>query len=70
MVSREYLENSAAEVGRLDRDELVRRIQTFKGRFKLDFTNDYLNKLPVDRLRHLYFAALINAGPDYKESRE
>ena len=45
MTSREHFENSAAEVGRLDRDELVRRIQTFKGRFKLDFTNDYLNSL-------------------------
>ena len=66
MTSREHFENSAAEVGRLDRDELVRRIQTFKGRFKLDFTDDYLNKLPVDRLRHLYFAALINSGKDYK----
>ena len=30
--SREHFENSAAEAGKLDRDELVRRIQTFKGR--------------------------------------
>jgi hypothetical protein len=29
----------------------------------LDFTEDYLNNLSIDRLRHILLAALINARP-------
>ncbi len=47
----------------LGREELKRRIRDFKGRFKLDFTEDYLNKISVGRLRHILLAALINARP-------
>jgi len=61
MVSSESLEQTATSIAALERDELKRRIRTFKGRFKLDFTEDYLNKLSVDRLRHILLAALINA---------
>jgi hypothetical protein len=31
----------------------------------LDFTEDYLNSLSVDRLRHILLAALINAKLHY-----
>jgi hypothetical protein len=43
--------------------ELKRRIKNFRGRFKLDFTEAYLNRLSEDRLRHILLAALINARP-------
>ena len=61
MVEREYFENEAMSLAALGRNELEKRIRNFKGRFKLDFTEDYLNKLTVDRLRHILLAALINA---------
>ena len=60
MASKEFFEQAATTIGALDRNELKRRIKNFKGRFRLDFTEDYLEKLPVDRLRHVLFAALIN----------
>ncbi|UCC98866.1 MAG: hypothetical protein JSW66_03025 [Phycisphaerales bacterium] len=63
MVEREYFEKEATSIAALGRSELERRIKSFKGRFKLDFTEDYLNKLSVDRLRHILLAALINARP-------
>jgi hypothetical protein len=63
MTSREYFEQTATSVAALGRNELKRRIKNFRGRFKLDFTEDYLNKLSVDRLRHILLAALINAKP-------
>jgi len=44
----------------LGRKELTRRIRDFKGGFKLDFTVSYLNKLPIDRLRHILLAAVMN----------
>jgi hypothetical protein len=63
MASREYFEQTATSLGTLDREELKRQIKNFRGRFKLDFTEDYLNSASVDRLRHILFAALINAEP-------
>lgn len=63
MASRRYLEQTATSIASLGRDELKRRIRNFRGRFRLDFTDDYLNGLSVDRLRHILLAALINAKP-------
>jgi hypothetical protein len=63
MASRKYFEQTATSIASLGRAELKRRIKNFHGRFKLDFTEDYLNRLSVDRLRHILLAALINAKP-------
>ncbi len=63
MSSREYFEQTATSIAALGRNELKRRIKNFKGRFKLDFTEDYLNNLSVDRLRHILLAAIINGKP-------
>ncbi len=58
-----YIDKEATLITALGRGELERRIRNFKGRFKLDFNEDYLNSLSVDRLRHILLAALINAKP-------
>jgi len=63
MASRQYFEQTATSIASLQRTELERRIKGFRGRFKLDFTENYLNNLSVDRLRHILLAALINAKP-------
>jgi len=63
MSSREYFEQTTTSIAALGRTELKRRIKNFRGRFKLDFTEDYLNNLSVDRLRHILLAALINGKP-------
>ena len=54
-------EQMAASLADLGRDDLKKRIKDFRGRFKLDFSDDYLDALSLDRLRHLLLAALINA---------
>lgn len=61
MVAKEYFEAEATSIAALERSELTKRIRNFRGRFKLDFTEDYLNNLSVDRLRHILLAALMNA---------
>ncbi len=61
MASRQHLEWTATSVASLGRSELTRRIRNFRGRFKLDFTDEYLNKLSVEKLRHILLAALISA---------
>jgi hypothetical protein len=65
MASKQYLEQAATSIASLGRNELKRRIRSFRGRFRLDFTEDYLNKISIDRLRHILLAALINARPHY-----
>jgi hypothetical protein len=61
MTAREHFEQTAASIASLDRQELHNKIRNFQGRFKFDFTEDYLNSLSVDRLRHILLAATINA---------
>ena len=61
MASGKYFEQTATSIASLGRDELKRRIRNFRGRFRLDFTEDYLNNLSVNRLRHILLAALITA---------
>ncbi len=63
MASRKYFEQTATSLASLGRNELKRRIKGFRGRFKLDFSEDYLNNLTDDRLRHVLLAALINTKP-------
>jgi hypothetical protein len=54
-------EQMAAALADLSRDDLKKRIKGFRGRFKLDFSDEYLDTLSLERLRHLLLAALINA---------
>ena len=61
MTARDNFEQAATSIASLNRGELKKRIKNFRGRFKLDFTEDYLNRLSIDRLRHVLLAALINA---------
>ena len=61
MAAGKYFEREATSIAALGRHELERRIRNFKGRFKLDFTQDYLSKLSVERLRHILLAALMNS---------
>ena len=63
MASITNFEKQATSIAILGRNELTKRIRNFRGRFKLDFTDEYLNKLSVERLRHILLAALLNAGP-------
>ncbi len=63
MASGENFEQTATSIAAFGKDELKKRIKTFKGRIRLDFTEDYLNNLSVDRLRHILLAAQINTRP-------
>jgi len=57
--SQRRFEKTAVSVATLGRGELKRQIRGFQGRFKLDFSDDYLNSASLDRLRHILLAALI-----------
>jgi hypothetical protein len=59
--SQGQFEQLVTSIAALGRDELKKRIKDFRGRFKLDFSDAYLDSLSLDRLRHILLAALINA---------
>lgn len=61
MASEEYFERAATTIGALGKEELKKRIKNFKGRFRLDFSEDYLDSAGIDKLRHILLAALITA---------
>jgi hypothetical protein len=63
MNAKNDVEQTTVTIAALGKNELKKRIKTFHGRFKLDFTEDYLNKLSIDRLRHILLAAVLNARP-------
>ena len=52
-------EKLSASIVSLSRSQLKRQIRKFKGRFKLDFTDSYLEKLSAERLRHILLAAKL-----------
>ena len=59
MYFRNVFEEASTSIAELGRNELKLQIKNFHGRFKLDFTDDYLDAVSVDRLRHILLAALI-----------
>ncbi len=60
MSSQGQFEQLVTSIAALGRDDLKKRIKDFRGRFKLDFSDDYLDSISLDRLRHILLAALIN----------
>ena len=53
------LDNLTVSVASLGKNQVRARLKGFRGRFKMDFTEDYLNKLSLDRLRHILLAAML-----------
>jgi len=59
--SQGQFEQLVTSIAALGREDLKKRIRDFRGRFKLDFSDDYLDSISLDQLRHILLAALINA---------
>ena len=56
-----FFERSCAKVLEMTKSEVKHRILHFDGPVRLDFTEEYLNTLDLDRLRHILLAALLTA---------
>ena len=61
MAERKDFEGNVTSIAAMGRDELIQKIRYFRGRFKLDFTEEYLNSLTVDELRHILLRAMTKA---------
>jgi hypothetical protein len=48
-------------VSMLDKPALVRQFQQYPATFPVDFTAEFLDTQPVDRLRHLFVALCVQS---------
>jgi hypothetical protein len=56
---RSDLEHIVNTITQMSRQDVMQQIMRFDGRFKLDFTEDFLAELPLERLRHILLAARL-----------
>lgn len=59
MLACDPVEELICFVAALDRPALVRQIQDYRASFPLDFTDDFLEAVPLDRLRHIFVALCL-----------
>jgi hypothetical protein len=53
------MDDVATVVATMSREEVQREIMHFTGRFKLDFTPEFLRKQTLEHLRHILLAAKL-----------
>ena len=59
MLQSHQVEELMCLVSALDRDALVRQFKTYRAAFPIDFTSDFLEHEPLDRLRHIFVAMCL-----------
>lgn len=57
----EQVEELICIVSSMERDALTERLMSFKATFPVDFTREFLNHQPVDRLRHILLALCLQS---------
>ena len=56
-------ENLITKLASMGRDELVLLLQGMSCTFPMDFTEEYLQAVSVERLRHIVLAAYMHQAP-------
>ncbi len=55
------VEQLVVEISTMNRVDLIGMLKKLNCHFKLDFTDDYLDSLSLERLRHVALAAVLHA---------
>ena len=59
MLDAHQVEELICLVSAMDRPELIRQFHDYPGRFPVDFTDDFLQRTPLERLRHIFVALCL-----------
>jgi hypothetical protein len=59
MLQSEQVEQLIDLVNGLDRTALVNQLRRYPARFPIDFTSEFLEETPIDRLRHIFVALCL-----------
>ena len=60
MLSCEQVEALNGQIQHMDRDTVAHALATFKARFPLDFTPDFYQREPINKLRHILFGLCLH----------
>ena len=61
MLEASQVEELICVVSAMDRSALVGQFRAYRASFPLDFTDDFLQTAPVDRLRHIFVALCLQS---------
>ena len=61
MLQAEQIEELICLVSALDRENLIRQFSNYRGAFPLDFTAEFLERAPLERLRHIFVAICLQS---------
>jgi hypothetical protein len=61
MLESHQVEELICVVASLDKRTLTEQFLTFRGTFPVDFTPEFLQALPLDRMRHIFVALCLQA---------
>ena len=59
MLHSAQIEDLMVLVASMDRDSLVDQFHNYRGKFPVDFTDDFLARTPLDKLRHIFVALCL-----------
>ncbi len=54
----------ASELAQMDRKSLIEILQDMKCTFELDFTDEFLNSVSIERLRHIALGASLHINQE------
>ena len=55
------LDNLATQIAVMERPQLIESLRSLNCPFSLDFSDEYLTSISVDRLRHILMAAALHS---------
>jgi hypothetical protein len=61
MLMPSQIEELISLVSSLDRQGLIRQFEQYQAAFPLDFTPDFLRSTPLDRLKHIFVAVVLQS---------
>ena len=61
MLQGEQIEELLCLVSALDRDALVRQFECYRATFPLDFSREFLQNAPLERLQHIFVAICLQS---------
>ena len=62
MLDSHQVEELIRIVSAMSRQTVIERLLSFRGAFPVDFTNEFLSDLPLERLHHLFLALCLQSG--------
>lgn len=59
MLASDQVEELICLVAALERPALVEQLHEYRASFPIDFSEQFLNEVPLDRLRHIFVALCL-----------